>query len=231
MDIDYEDVLLKLKSSEALIIGNPNNPNGKVINKEKFLNILKYAESKNKTVILDEAFIEFTEYKANTFLNEIENYNCIFIIRALTKFFAMPGIRFGYGICRNENLIKSIREKQNPWNINCFAELAVKYVLKDEKYIYKSKVWIKEEANYLPKELQKIEFINKVFTTNCNFVLCKLKNISGGELYNLCLKQGIVIREASNFKTLSHSYVRFAIKDREKNDRLLKVLRHIEEKI
>ncbi len=58
------------------------------------------------------------------FQREVKDYKCLFIIRALTKFFAMPGIRFGYGISSNINLIKKIKEKQNPWNINCFAEVA-----------------------------------------------------------------------------------------------------------
>lgn len=231
MDIDYEDVFSKFHGADALIIGNPNNPNGKVINKNKFWRILQYAESSKKTIILDEAFIEFTEEKNNTFLKEIGSYSCIFIIRALTKFFAIPGIRFGYGITKKQSLINRIKEKQNPWNINCFAELAAKYILKDKKYIKESKAWMNEEVNYLPKAFKKIKFIDKVFPTNCNFVLCKLKNITDEKLYNLCLQEGIVIRKASNFITLDNRYVRFAIKNRENNQKLLNVLKSIEEKI
>ena len=228
MNLDYEDVLEKLSYCEAVIIGNPNNPNGSIINKDRFSKILKYVEENNKTIILDEAFIEFTGDDDSTFKNQLKDYKSIFIIRALTKFFAMPGIRLGYGISRNKELLNNIRNKQNPWNINCFAELAIKYVLKDLEYINQSLNWIKEEVVYLPESLKNISFIERVYKTRCNYVLCKLVGPNDSRLYDFCLKKGIIIRKASNFRGLNDSYVRFAIKDRKNNDLLLSVLESIE---
>ena len=228
MSYDYEEIYSKLNKVDALIIGNPNNPSGNIIDKSKFNNILKYCELNDKIVIIDEAFIEFTRSKDLSYAKEIKDYNCLFIIRALTKFFGMPGIRFGYGISRNLGLLIKIKEKQNPWNINCFAEIACKYVLKDEKYIEDSKKWIYEENKFLPKELKKISFIEKVFSTECNYVLCKLKYFNGDWLYKKCMEHGIVIRRASNFKGLDNSYVRFAIKSRKLNLKLIEALVLIE---
>lgn len=224
MDYDYEDILDKLQFSEALVIGNPNNPNGNIIDKNKFQEILDYCEEKGKCIIIDEAFIEFTGNTAYSFTSELEKYNCIFIIRALTKFFAMPGIRFGYGICGNETLLKDIRGKQNPWNVNCFAELAVKYVLKDEEYINASHQWIKEERNYFISKLSSLKIIDEVYRSYSNYVLCRLKNINEKELYDYCLDKGIVIRKAGNYRGLDGSFVRFAVKDRSSNERLLETL-------
>lgn len=226
MELDYKDILLKLQYCDAIIIGNPNNPNGEIINKEKFKIILDYAEKNNKTIIIDEAFIEFTTYLESncSFQNLVRAYKCIFIIKALTKFFSLPGVRFGYGVSNNLELLNKVREKQNPWNINCFAELAVKYVLKDKLFIRNSQQWMKEEINYLPRKLKDIEYIEKVYPTKCNFVLCKLKEISGQQLYDRCLENGIVIRRAENFISLNDKYIRFAIKDRKSNDSLLEVL-------
>jgi threonine-phosphate decarboxylase len=229
MDIDYADVLLKQNNSDAMIIGNPNNPNGALIDKVKFKGILDFAENNKKTVIIDEAFIEFTANIDHSFQNEIREYNCIFIIRALTKFFALPGIRFGYGISGNVDLVNKIKVKQLPWNINCFAELAVKYVLSDKEYIKKSIKWIKEENKYLPWELEKIKFIDKVFSTAANFVLCRLKNVTTNELHDFCMDKEILIRKASNFRGLDERYVRFAIKDRKSNDIMLKILHNFKE--
>jgi threonine-phosphate decarboxylase len=229
MELVYDDILNKFKTTDAVIIGNPNNPDGSLIDKEKFMAIIKYAEGTGKIIIIDEAFIEFAYSGANSYISELKEYKCIFIIRALTKFFGMPVIRFGYGISKDNALISEIIRKQNPWNINCFAELAVKYVLRDEGYINKSREWIKEEINYLPKALGKISFIQKVYPTNCNFILCKLKNFNGSLLYDLCLEKGIVIRKASNFRGLDDNFVRFAIKDRDKNNKLVEALKDIEE--
>lgn len=227
MTYDYKDILSKMKNSEALIIGNPNNPNGNVINESKFKDIMDYCEKNNKIIIVDEAFSEFTGKKGYSILKNTEEYDCIFIIKALTKFYAMPGIRMGYGVSKNKELIEKIKEKQNPWNINCFAEVAVKYVLKDQQYIEESLKWIEEERNFITGKLKNVDFIEKVYLTYSNFVLCKLKNIDCHKLYDLCLEKGIVIRKCDNFKGLNEEYVRLAIKDRQSNEKIIEVLNSI----
>lgn len=224
MEYDYKDLALKMKNAEALIIGNPNNPNGNVINKDEFKIIMEYCQKNNKAVIIDEAFIEFTGKRSFSLLSEMEKYDCLFIIKALTKFYAMPGIRMGYGISKNKKLIEKIEEKQNPWNVNCFAETAVKYILKDQEYIDKSLKWVEEERIFMTEKLKCVDFIEKVYTTYSNFVLCKLKNVDCHKLYDLCLEKGIVIRKCDNFNGLNESYVRFAIKDRQSNGKVIEIL-------
>lgn len=223
MDYDYEQIFFKMQNVEALIIGNPNNPNGGVINKEKFKNILDYCEKNNKKIIIDEAFIEFTGKNGLSFIDSLD-YSCVFIIKALTKFYAMPGIRMGYGVCKDKILIKEISRKQNPWNINSFAEIAAKYVLKDFKYIEKSLEWIEEERSFMINNLNRISLIEKVYTTYSNFILCKLKDIDCHRLYSLSMENEIAIRRCHNFKGLNEYYVRFAIKDRKNNEKLLEFL-------
>ncbi len=233
LSYDYEDILNKLTVVEAMILGNPNNPNGGIIDKEEFGEILEYCESNNKVIIIDEAFIEFTGDEQHSFVGELKNYKCLFIIRALTKFFAMPGIRFGYGISSNSALIKNIKEKQNPWNINCFAEVAVCHVLKDSEYIKKSKQWISGERSIFLNSLKNISFIEQVYFTYGNYVLCKLNGLATGktltseELYKLCLAKGFVIRKADNFRGLDKQYIRLAIKDRNANEELILMLKSL----
>ncbi|MBV7275241.1 aminotransferase class I/II-fold pyridoxal phosphate-dependent enzyme [Clostridiaceae bacterium UIB06] len=227
MSYNYDDIFLKIKESDALIIANPNNPNGTIIDKDKFKEIMDYCEKSNKKIIIDEAFIEFTGKRGCSLLKETEKYKCLFIIKALTKFYAMPGIRFGYGVTSDKDLIKKIEEKQNPWNVNCFAEVAAKYSLKDEEYINNSLNWIETEREFMLSELKKIDFIEKVYDTYGNFVLCKLKKTNCDELYKLCLKQGIVIRKCDNFKGLDKNYTRFAIKNRRHNEIFIETLKDL----
>jgi len=221
LSYDYEDILNKLQNVEGVVLGNPNNPNGNIIDKVEFIKILEYCENNDKVIIIDEAFIEFTGEKRHSFAGKVKTYKCLFIIRALTKFFAVPGIRFGYGISSNSHLLKSIKEKQNPWNINCFAELAVRYVLKDELYIRKSEEWIRKERPNFLESLNTIPFIDKVFLTYGNYVLCKLKGIDSKKLYKLSLAKGFVIRKADNFRGLDKQYIRLAIKDKDRNEKLI----------
>ncbi|MCB2311995.1 aminotransferase class I/II-fold pyridoxal phosphate-dependent enzyme [Clostridium tagluense] len=237
LSYDYKDILNKLQKVEAIVLGNPNNPNGNIINRGEFQKILEYCESNNKVIIIDEAFIEFTGDSRHSFVDEVKKYKCLFIIRALTKFFAMPGIRFGYGISSNATLIKNIKSKQNPWNINCFAEVAVRHVLKDSAYIEKSKEWIRAERPRFLKSLKKNYFIEEVFLTYGNYVLCKLKGLafekglSSEKFYKICLEQGFVIRKADNFRGLDKQYVRLAIKDRASNEKLVAMLESLKFKV
>lgn len=230
---DYEDILNKLQKLQGVILGNPNNPNGNIIDKAKFKKILEYCESNNKVIIIDEAFIEFTGELQHSFVEEVKTYKCLFIIRALTKFFAVPGIRFGYGVSSNRDLLRRIKEKQNPWNINCFAEVAVRYVLKDSTYIEKSKEWIIEERPRFLKTLKNISFIEEVFLSYGNYVLCKLNGLAfakettfmngttSEELYKLCLTDGVLIRKCDNYRGLYGEYIRLAIKDKLSNEKLI----------
>lgn len=227
MEIDYEDIEAKLAEADALVIGNPNNPNGGVISKSRFKKILDFCEANEKIIIIDEAFIEFTGKRENSFSSESEEYKCLFIIRAMTKFFAMPGIRFGYAHSKNSELINKIKAKQNPWNINCFAEMAAEYCLGDKNYIEASIDWINEERSFMLNELKNVKCIEKVFLTFANFVLCKIRNIDENELYKYCLDRGIVIRKAGNFRGLNEYFIRLAIKDRASNEKLLAVLNEL----
>ncbi len=231
MEYDYEDIRQKITKAEALIIGNPNNPNGGVIDKDKFKEILNYCEENNKTIIIDEAFVEFTGKRGCSFLRESQKYKCIFLIRALTKFFALPGIRMGYGLCKNENLIKIIKSKQNPWNINSFAEIAAESVLKDKKYIEDSLCWIEKERKFMLDELKEIPLFEKVYDSYSNFVLCKIKYEDCEKLYDKCLKEDVLIRKCSNFKGLNNKFIRLAVKDGWRNERILQVLKEISKAI
>lgn len=227
MTYDYEDLYEKVSKAEALILGNPNNPTGNIIDKGKFKDILNYCEAEKKIVIIDEAFVEFTGDNHDSLMDFVDKYNCLFIIRALTKFFAMPGIRLGYGVSKNYRLLDSLKSYQIPWNINAFAELAAEVVLKDKEYIDESIKWIMEERIRFIDNLRKIPIFEKVYNTESNFVLCKLKKYSDGEFYKLLMAKGIAIRKASNFRGLDDKYIRLAIKDQDLNDKLLKVLSDI----
>lgn len=231
LNYDYEDIIKKLHQTDGIIIGNPNNPNGGIIEKEKFQQVLDYCDKENKYVIIDEAFIEFTGDKKNSFIEQVSEHKSLVIIRALTKFFGMPGIRFGYAVTSNKKAKTLMEEKINPWNVNSFAELAAKTVLFDKDYINKTLKWIEEERVYFGNELAKINFIEKVYLSKANYVLCKLKEMSAEELYNKCMEKNIVIRKADNYRGLSEKYVRFAVKDRERNEYFIKVLKSIDKQI
>lgn len=224
MEIDYKDLFKKIQKVDGLIIGNPNNPNGGLIDLVKFKPILDYCQAYNKRVIIDEAFIEFTGDLGDSVLDLTNNYSCLCVIRALTKFYGIPGVRFGYSICKDHHYNKLMRDKQIPWNINVFAQLALKYVLDDKDYIKKSLNWIERERESFVKRLKALRMIEKVYPTNANFVLVKLNEKKGSQLQAKLMEEKILIRTCHNYKGLGDQYVRFAIKGKGDNKRLIKQL-------
>lgn len=221
---DYKDILEKVMESEGLIIANPNNPNGCIIDKEKFKAILDYCEKNNKIIIIDEAFIEFTLNLEFSFIDLINKYRSLVIVRAITKFYGLPGVRFGFAITKNKKIISYFNKMQNPWNINCFAEIAVKYALSDEEYIKESIAWIKNERKFMIDKLSKVKFVNKVYNTYGNYILLKLNNINCHEFYEKMKEMDIIIRKCDNYKGLDEFFVRVAIKDRKLNKKLLNAM-------
>lgn len=222
MEYNYKEILAMAQKCEALVIGNPNNPNGCTIDKIQFKKILDYCEQHNKKIIVDEAFIEFTGRNNVSLVAEALSYKCLFIVRAVTKFYAMPGIRLGWGVSKDALLILNITKKQNPWNVNSFAEMAAKYVLKDIDYIERSLKWLACEKNYLKTRLKEISFIDTVYESSSNYLLLKLKGKNCHQLHKQCLAKDILVRKADNYKGLDDSYVRIAVKDRELNDQIIK---------
>ena len=227
MEYDYVDIFTKVQNTEGLIIANPNNPNGCIIDHCKFKNILDYCEAHNKLVIIDEAFIEFVLDNKKSIINYIHNYSCIVIVRAITKFFSMAGVRLGYAISRNNGLLDFIQYNQNPWTVNCFAEVAAKYALNDEKFIDEGKNWLISEREFMKNSLNDIKIIEKVYESNGNYFLCKIKGITSSKLLKQLMEKGILIRNCNNYTGLNDSFVRIAIKTRDMNKAIIKALSEI----
>ena len=221
------------KKYDLLIICNPNNPTGKFLKLSETEQILKECNKYNTKLFIDEAFIDFLEDgMKESIINAKKNKQNLFVTRAFTKFFAIPGLRLGYGIYFDKNLEKGISEKKEPWSVNNIAEMAGLTVLDDTKYIEETLKWIEEEKIYMYEKLNKISGI-KVYETEVNFITGKIDEKLFSEGLNVkilrekMLEQGILIRDASNFNFLDEKFFRLAIKDRKNNDRVIEVLKEI----
>ena len=238
---ETENFVLNVKNLETelennydlLILCNPNNPTGQFLKLKKIEEILKICEQKNTKLFVDEAFVEFVEdWENESIINSKENKENLFVIRAFTKFFAIPGLRLGYGICFNKNLLKKMLEKKEPWSVNNIADLVGKTVLDDENYIQKTKEWIKDQKKYMYENLNKIEGL-RVYKTEVNFILLKIednlleKGLDVKNLRKKMLEKGILIRDASNFIYLDKHYFRLAIKDKLNNEKVIETLTSI----
>ena len=223
--IDLDEIQKNMDKFDSLFVCNPNNPNGKVKDLNELLDLMI---ENDKLLIVHETFMEFVrEEEKYSLINKIEQTPNLFILKAVTKFFGMPGLRLGYGVTSNKQIIKNIYEYKEPWTINSFAENLSNYLFKDKEYINGSKDYYINERKFMLEELRKISRL-KVYDTDTNFVLIKLDDDEANSLkLELFEKYNILIRDASNFIGLDKSYIRVAIKSHNDNKVLIESLRKI----
>ena len=223
--IDLDEIQKNMDKFDSLFVCNPNNPNGNVKDLNELLDLMI---ENDKLLIVDETFMEFVgEEEKYSLINKIEQTPNLFILKAVTKFFGMPGLRLGYGVTSNKQIINNIYEYKEPWTINSFAENLSNYLFKDKEYINGSKDYYINERKFMLEELRKISRL-KVYDTDTNFVLIKLDDDEANSLkLELFEKYNILIRDASNFIGLDKSYIRVAIKSHNDNKVLIESLRKI----
>ena len=223
--LNVEEFINSIPQCDVVLICNPNNPTGNFISLENIKRINDELKKREIKLFIDEAFIEFIKDWEKLTAANLKDEN-IFIMRALTKFFAVPGLRLGYGISYDLKLLEKSQKYKEPWSINSFADLAGKTMLWDREYIEKSEKWIEEEKEWFYKETLKINNI-KSYQTNSNFILIKLLTKTSFEVRDEMIKKGIIIRDASNFVGLNNHFIRLAIKDKENNIKVLKALNEV----
>lgn len=210
---------IRVGNYDLVIICNPNNPTGFAFDKEEIKELLRETKA---FFMIDETYIEFTDTKKYSSTHLIDEHKNLFIIRGTSKFFSTPGIRLGYGLISNKEIQNKILEKLDLWNINIFATLMGEIMFKDYEYIDSTIAHMSEERKYLDNELRKISGIN-VYESHGNFILCEIKesDMTAGKLYDMLLKEGIVIRNCSSFEGLSDKFFRVCILKHEENELLI----------
>ncbi|MCX7903341.1 MAG: aminotransferase class I/II-fold pyridoxal phosphate-dependent enzyme [Caloramator sp.] len=220
--LDIKLIYENLKPSDLLILGNPNNPTGLRIEKNTLIEIANLVEERRAFLLLDEAFFEFCDGYDS--IKELKGFKNICILRAATKFFALPGIRLGYA-CADEKFVKEYSKYELPWTVNAFAELAAEVIF-NEGYIKKTKEYIKIQRDDVFNRLSKIKNI-KPFRSDCNFMLIKLLKKDEEYIYERLLEKNILVRKCSSFYGLDNTFIRIAIKSREDNEVLIKEINNI----
>lgn len=219
-----EDFIGKIKEdTDIIFLCNPNNPTGNLIHKDLMHRIIHQCETHGIWLVVDECFMDFVEEgKDYSVLDQCGSAKHLFILKAFTKLYAMPGLRLGYGICANEEILKRMKEVSQPWNVSIPAQMAGIAALKEENYVTDSLELIRKEKDYLRKELGKLRY--KIYGSRANYLF--FHTYPG--LYAMCLEKGILIRDCSNYLGLKEGYYRIAVKQHEENERLIKILREVD---
>ncbi|MFK7049743.1 Threonine-phosphate decarboxylase [Flavobacterium columnare] len=219
--IKWSDVHEKYHfSTQAVFLGNPNNPTGFIFEKKILHSLL---ENNPKVLfVIDEAYVDFTKSKISM-IDEISNFSNLLIVKSLTKTYSIPGLRLGYMMSQKQN-IQAIETFKMPWSVNTMAIEAGKYIVKNASNIVLPIEKIIADTTQFANTLQQIKDI-EVYPTKTNFFLCKTNIKTASELKEYLLKNHqLLIRDASNFKGLSSQYFRLATQKPPENQLLINAI-------
>lgn len=210
------------KDIDIVFICNPNNPTGVLIERSLMESILKKCEDCKALLVVDECFMDFvSERKDYTIKEYCKSSKNLFVLKAFTKLYAMPGLRLGYGFCGDSLLLDRMKNTSQPWSVSIPAQMAGVAAMEEKEYIKASLNMIEKERSYFIQQLQELN--SKVYGSKANYIFFK----SEEGLYKACLKQSILIRDCSNYRGLSDGFYRVVVKTHNENKALIKVLKQL----
>jgi threonine-phosphate decarboxylase len=214
------------KKTRIIFICNPNSPTGNLYEKEDVLRIVRLAAEKNVLVFLDEDYVEFVDdAKRYSMAEYVTRYNNLFVLRSLTKFFGLAGLRMGFGIASSD-IVDALKRAKMPWTVNSLAMFAAEEAVKDDDFIKRSRLMISRSKKQMQKALQMIPWL-RVYPSETNFFLVE---ITKGSLTSTQLKEGLerkglLIRDCSDFDGLNNRFFRVSVNKLEKNKKLIEHLK------
>ena len=214
------------EDTRIIYICNPHSPSGTLYSRETILDLAEFCQKKDIIVSIDENYIEFTEKgDRTTVAGYVKKYENLFVIRSVTKFYGIPGVRFGYGVGA-ESFIDTLQTVRQPWSINSLAGFATLAAFKDTEFIRNTKLSIAKEKAQLAKMLNEIGGLH-VFPSETNFLLVKILDpkFTSTALREEMAKEGILIRDCSTFVGLDNSYFRVTVRSAADNLKLVNVLK------
>lgn len=224
----HADLLAKQlnETIDLLILCNPNNPTSTAISRSDMRQILDVCKENGIYVLVDETYVEFTENLQDiTAIPLSQYYNNIIVLRGVSKFFAAPGLRLGYAVCGNRDLVKEVVGRQDPWAINTLAAIAGEIMFTDEEYISQTRRLISSERERICRKLDSFAGV-AYYAPKANFILLKIlkEDVTAMVVFEAAIQEKLMIRDCSDFPFLNNKYFRFCIMMPDKNDELLRVI-------
>ena len=207
---------------ELVFLCNPNNPTGLLTEKALIRELLERSRKLGIRVLLDECFLDFVpEEKAYTASDLLEEYPNLVILKSFTKLFAIPGLRLGYALCSDTELLSRMQRAGQPWAVSEPAQAAGIAALRDIHRVQAARELVCSERGRMEEELKEAGV--EVIPSKANFILM----YSPYDLFSLLKDRGILIRDCSNYSGLGKGWYRTAVRRKEENDRLLEAIRQI----
>lgn len=219
-----EDILDAISPElDLLFLCEPNNPTGRTTDRKLLTKILERCAACGTLLAVDECFNDLLDDPlGHSLVDLLPNYSNLLILRAFTKSYGMAGLRLGYVLCRDTALLDKMYQSGPPWAVSDLAQAAGLAALESGDYLVALRRLIRQERPYLAQKLQSLGC--QVCPGEANYLLF----FSGVPMLGECLqKQGILLRDCSNYSGLCHGWYRAAVRTHEENCRLIASLADI----
>lgn len=219
-----EDLLPRLSREgiDALFLCNPNNPTGRLIQGELLEKILLRCRERNIALFVDECFLSLSD-GADDLTPFLPDVPQLFILKAFTKSYGMAGLRLGYGLCADKELLQKMSAAAPPWTVSTPAQAAGVAALKNVAFLAENRALIRAERPRLEEELRKLGFW--VCPSQVNYILFR----GDVGLTEQLRARGVAIRDCANFEGLTSGWYRVAVRRREENEQLIAAIKSVAE--
>jgi threonine-phosphate decarboxylase len=223
---DFEPEPFDPQGADLVWLCNPNNPTGRLWPERAGL--ASWVRAHPRTLfVVDEAFLPLalqgTGGEERSAIPAAARLANLVVLRSLTKFYALPGLRLGYAVAPSE-WAERVRTQVVPWSVNALAQVAGLAALSDEDYALRTRAWLASEAQAFAGRLAHACDRLRPVRSEASFVLLQLRGLMAATVVERLARQGITVRDASNFVGLAENYLRISARTAEENERLLEAL-------
>lgn len=218
-----EDYLERITDDlDMVFLCNPNNPTGLLIPGELMERIADRCREKGVLLVLDECFNGLLPQGDQVSLKRrLKEQPGLFILKAFTKLYAMAGLRLGYGLCSDLELLQCLHRVLQPWNVSLPAQMAGTAAMKETEFAKRSRRYVAGELAWLKEEFHRLGLT--CYDSQANYLFFE----GPGDLYDRCAQRGILIRDCANYRGLEAGYFRIAVRTREENQELIRTLEEL----
>ena len=209
---------------DVVIVCNPNNPTGKTIPKWMMKKGMERCAAAGARLLVDECFHDFLDEPESVALTDcIADHPHVVLLRSFTKMYAMPGIRLGYCLSADIDLLARLYDMGAPWSVSVIAQACGVAAAADTAFPQRTRRYIKQQRNELQRGLQALGF--SVVAGEANFLLCKNERVPN--LIQAMRERSVLLRDCRNFAGLDERWFRVAVRTQEENAVLLRALREL----
>lgn len=206
---------------DAVILCNPNSPTGQACRADEIMRVARVAQRRGIWLIVDETFADYCLERS--ILPLVASLSRVVVLRSLTKFYGLPGLRVGYAVAV-PSVAEQMRRLVPSWSVNAMGQVAALAALHDRAHAKKSLLFMKKERSRFVRVLSSIPGC-VVMPAYANYVFMELPGgRHASELTAGLRREGFLIRDCSSVPGATAGSIRIAVRSRQDNDRFVKAL-------